>query len=428
MKKLQTLILCTVVWLAWVVLVNAKELTSVKTNVSSDKITDAYAQLNTDDQKWITEVVENADSTCIIDLNYKPREYTEQLIDNCLLTDNRDPKVCDKNRDWEVSISDITYFIDLCVLRTSNAENLKTYSQKSENNKNINKKNPTSNLKEMANWYMYKTWMNSLTWIIKTWDESDAWNTNCEDYTQLLIDNCLLTNNRETEKCDIDGDWKARISDVTEFIDECLMQTNAGTNDNGNGTNSDNWSNNNGNGTDSDNWSNNNGLILPKDLISNGLEETIKFAHNYWLISANTIEEANPEWKVSRAAFAKITSKYATNILWLKPDTSKNCSFPDVTTGMDKSFDYWITKACQLWLMWIGTNNFNPKNPATEWQVYTVVSRMISLTEDKNYYESYIEYLCKNNFIKCNWSSKVLMKRQDVLRMLEALNNNQLQK
>ena len=80
-------------------------------------------------------------------------------------------------------------------------------------------------------------------------------------------------------------------------------------------------------------------------------------AYNYtyskWITTAQTINKANMDGTLTRIAMAKMISNYAINVLWLKPDTSKSCSFLDVSNKLDSDYDYWVTKACQLWLMWI---------------------------------------------------------------------------
>ena len=155
MKKLQTLILCTAVLSVWVLLVNAKELTNIKANANPDSITDIYNQAKTDNQNWITAWDENSvwRPVCEVDKDLSTKDYTQLLIDNCLLTEKRDIKICDKDWDWKVNIADITYFIDLCVLWAPVAEDLPTYESSSNNNK----KDLLSGAKIAKTWYINKT-------------------------------------------------------------------------------------------------------------------------------------------------------------------------------------------------------------------------------------------------------------------------------
>ena len=43
--------------------------------------------------------------------------------------------------------------------------------------------------------------------------------------------------------------------------------------------------------------------------------------------------------KLTRIAMAKMIAKYAINVLKLTPDTSKACTFADVTAALDTQYD-----------------------------------------------------------------------------------------
>lgn len=133
-----------------------------------------------------------------------------------------------------------------------------------------------------------------------------------------------------------------------------------------------------------------------------------KNAYNYayaqWITTVAPIDKANMNGPLIRIAMAKMISNFAINILWLQPDTSKNCWFLDVSDSLDAQYDYWATQACQLWLMWIWNNwkksdFFNPYTTVTRAQFATAFSRALSkangdiVQEKTPYYKWHLEYL-----------------------------------
>ena len=90
-----------------------------------------------------------------------------------------------------------------------------------------------------------------------------------------------------------------------------------------------------------------------------------------------SIETANMEWSITRAAMAKVIAKFAKNIMWLEPDKSKSCYFSDVTEDLDRKYSNWITEACQLWIMWVWISNFKPYETVLRAEFWTILSRAI---------------------------------------------------
>jgi hypothetical protein len=64
-------------------------------------------------------------------------------------------------------------------------------------------------------------------------------------------------------------------------------------------------------------------------------------------ITALPIDKLNLCENISRKEVAMMISVFAENILNITPDTSKKCSFTDITKESD-STKYFIQKACQL--------------------------------------------------------------------------------
>lgn len=134
------------------------------------------------------------------------------------------------------------------------------------------------------------------------------------------------------------------------------------------------------------------------------MEHAYNYAYKNWITTMQSIDKAWMYSELNRISMAKMISNFAINILWLKVDTSLNCSFYDVSISLDTQYDLWVTKACQLWLMWIGDDwkiatNFNPYGIVTRWQFATAFSRALnksagtSINNWNPYYRPHINYL-----------------------------------
>lgn len=143
-----------------------------------------------------------------------------------------------------------------------------------------------------------------------------------------------------------------------------------------------------------------------------------KFAYTYWLTSAETIESANMEWEITRAAMAKMMANFAKNILKKQPDTNKTCSFEDVSNELDAKYANWITESCQLWIMWVWITKFRPQNNVLRAEFWTVLSRLMFWIDDGDpYYEPHLRRL-KEEWIISNNDPVKVEKRGNVLLML----------
>lgn len=133
-------------------------------------------------------------------------------------------------------------------------------------------------------------------------------------------------------------------------------------------------------------------------------QSAYNYAYTQKITTVSSIEKANMNGSLTRIAMAKMMSNFAINVLWLQPDTSRNCSFSDVSSSLDAQYNYWVTQACQLWLMWIWndwnkSNNFNPYGTVTRAQFATAFSRALSsanwdaVREWEPYYKRHLQYL-----------------------------------
>ena len=124
------------------------------------------------------------------------------------------------------------------------------------------------------------------------------------------------------------------------------------------------------------------------------LHQAYEWAHQNEITTKDTIETANMKWNITREELAKMISNYAINILWKTPDTTKTCLFPD--SNINPNLVEYVTKSCQLWLMWQWVTSFRPKDSVTRAEFWTVLSR--ALRWDKNewwstYYENHLKAL-----------------------------------
>lgn len=134
------------------------------------------------------------------------------------------------------------------------------------------------------------------------------------------------------------------------------------------------------------------------------LEEKEAYDYSFWndITTMDSIDKADMWWNLTRIAMAKMISNYAMNILGLVPDETKNCYFSDVSDSLDSQYDNWVTKACQLGLMWVWIEEFNPDWKVTRAEFGTVLSRSLNaespeILEEMNnaspYYDEHLKYL-----------------------------------
>ena len=153
---------------------------------------------------------------------------------------------------------------------------------------------------------------------------------------------------------------------------------------------------------------------------SDEFQKAYEFAYKNWITTMDSIEKANMGWKLTRIAMAKMLSYYAINVLWQKPDETRNNKFNDITEKLDTEYDNWVTLAYQLWIMWINmpNNEFRPNDLVTRAEFATALSRMLYSTPDGNpYYVPHIEKL-KSEWILTNDDYKMKELRGYVMIML----------
>ena len=146
--------------------------------------------------------------------------------------------------------------------------------------------------------------------------------------------------------------------------------------------------------------------------------DAYEFAYRNGITSIDNIANAKMDGNLTRIAMAKMLSQYAINVLWKSPDTSKVMNFRDVSFSLDKEYNYWVTLAYQLWIMWIWVNEFRPNDTVTRAEFGTALSRMLYSTSDGNpYYITHLNKLMKE-WIITNDDPKLREKRWYVMLML----------
>jgi hypothetical protein len=117
--------------------------------------------------------------------------------------------------------------------------------------------------------------------------------------------------------------------------------------------------------------------VLGAASYSDELQGAYDYAYGNGITTQSSIDTANMYGSLTRVAMAKMMANYAIEVLGQTPDTSLDCTFPDVSSALDAQYDNGVTNACQLGLMGVGIDNFNPNGIVTRAQFGTVLSRAL---------------------------------------------------
>jgi len=107
------------------------------------------------------------------------------------------------------------------------------------------------------------------------------------------------------------------------------------------------------------------------------LTEAYAYAKNKWITTMTSIDNADMYGNLTRVAMAKMVANYVLDLGLQELDTDKECNFPDVSASLDEAYDNGVTKACQLGLMGVGIEKFNPNGIVTRAEFGTVLSRAL---------------------------------------------------
>lgn len=126
------------------------------------------------------------------------------------------------------------------------------------------------------------------------------------------------------------------------------------------------------------------------------LTEAYAYAKNKWITTMTSIDNADMYGNLTRVAMAKMVANYVLDLGLQELDTDKECNFPDVSASLDEAYDNGVTKACQLGLMGVGIEKFNPNGIVTRAEFGTVLSRALwgdEYNDATPYYKAHLEAL-----------------------------------
>ena len=143
------------------------------------------------------------------------------------------------------------------------------------------------------------------------------------------------------------------------------------------------------------------------------------WAYNNWITSMESFKEANIEWKLTRIEMAKMLSQYARNIIGKVPANVDVPEFSDITNELDEQYNYGVSRAYKLWIMWIWIDKFRPFDTVTRAEFATALWRLLYNIEDWKdvYYSTHLETL-NNLWVINNTNPKLEEVRWYVMLML----------
>jgi hypothetical protein len=99
---------------------------------------------------------------------------------------------------------------------------------------------------------------------------------------------------------------------------------------------------------------------------------------------------------LTRAQAAKMLSQFAVKLLHKTPDTNKSCIYPDINGYGDLT--EWMKYSCQLGIMGVNIEYFNPQGEMTRAEFGTVLSRILrgnTYNSNDVYYQQHLQQLQK---------------------------------
>lgn len=132
---------------------------------------------------------------------------------------------------------------------------------------------------------------------------------------------------------------------------------------------------------------------------STELNDAYLYSRGIGITTINSIQDADIEGNLIRAHMAKMMVNYAIKVLKKTPNTWANCVFDDIA-DQSTEMKLYIRLACQLGLMGVGINDFNPNGEVTRAEFGTVLSR--ALYGDANNAEGGMYYIKHLNALKAN--------------------------
>ena len=167
-----------------------------------------------------------------------------------------------------------------------------------------------------------------------------------------------------------------------------------------------------------------------KEVEKYGLEQIKAYfwAYNNWITSMESFKEANIEWKLTRIEMAKMLSQYARNIIGKVPANVDVPEFSDITNELDEQYNYGVSRAYKLWIMWIWIDKFRPFDTVTRAEFATALWRLLYNIEDWKdvYYSTHLAKL-KSEWVISNDDPNLQELRWYVMLMLMRSKDNKKQ-
>ena len=135
---------------------------------------------------------------------------------------------------------------------------------------------------------------------------------------------------------------------------------------------------------------------------SDEFNKAYQFAVSKWITTKIGIKNADLDMNLTRSQLAKIITNYAINVLWKSPNTSRICTFSDIST-QSKEMQTYSFSACQLGLMGQDKTTFDPNWNVTRAQFSTILSRLLYGKKNEwwiPYYAKHLAVLQKSGIIK----------------------------
>jgi hypothetical protein len=162
---------------------------------------------------------------------------------------------------------------------------------------------------------------------------------------------------------------------------------------------------------------------------SDEMNRAYQYAYAKNITTMDSIDKADMWWPLTRIAMAKMLSWYAINELWMKPDTTRQTVFSDVSDELDAQYNSWVILAYQLWIMWINMpdERFRPFDYVPRAEFVTALWRMKYWIKDwEDVYFSTHMNLLEDLWIISNTNPDMIELRWYVMIMLmrTAMNQN----
>ena len=152
------------------------------------------------------------------------------------------------------------------------------------------------------------------------------------------------------------------------------------------------------------------------------LQQAYQFAYGIGITTMSTASQARLCDGVTRAEMAKMMVNYAQTVANLSEDSSRACSFDDISS-QPAELQWYIVQACKLGIMGVWIGSFYPNASVDRWQFGTALSRVLygDLYNDSDpYYMSHLAALYNADIIKNMTASLQELRWYVMLMMMRA--------